>query len=144
MIFTQPSATAQDSPGQTNHPTSRFIVYRRFRERLCSVEYSHENVIETTSILPEGKTVVQQLKSTSKFTQCPSVTRKGPRRPPRPNLKASRRHQRRADVGGLLHQPRPRPVSGGHPDLPSPRRGGPSWRPEQQRDNAGKCPSFPS
>ena len=37
VIVTQPSATAQDSLGQTNHPTSLFIVHLRFRERLCSV-----------------------------------------------------------------------------------------------------------
>ena len=37
MILNQPSATAQDSPGLSNHPTSRFIVYRRFWERLCPV-----------------------------------------------------------------------------------------------------------
>ena len=37
VIVTKPSATAQDSLGQTNHPTSLFIVHLRFRERLCSV-----------------------------------------------------------------------------------------------------------
>ena len=49
MIRTQPSATAQDSPGQSNHQSSGFIVHRRFREQLCSVGF------DSSMTGPDGK-----------------------------------------------------------------------------------------
>ena len=39
VILTQPSATAKGSTGQSNHPSSQFIVHHWFWERLCSVGF---------------------------------------------------------------------------------------------------------